>query len=652
MKISWRIKGPQWIPDAEFARTLALLREQRGAVGELALVFDDQYGLTHGWQPEAAVREQGAVLARRIGALRETGFASVGINLWPSTGEYGTLDFSCGWLPKLPFQNMVHADGRIDDKGGCLTDPACLAHLRLRGDVMAAARPDFVWIDEYRGNVCYCPRCLAAFDGGRWERPALVAALEAPDNGALRRAWTDFSGQAKAVAFTRTLREALDAVDPGIGLALMIVGTDITQDRGDFAPAMIQAGRITKLRPGHGWYNDYDLRGILRKAAESGRLIQRLGAGIADLQHEWEHWPGGTLDKSRQATVVEITAALFAGNTGVAMNDGPFIDGVDELMRDDMRTLASWHAGWNRLTGFLAGTEPVGLHLVAPPDVLVRTPVTGGWMAQNRRITEAFACADAWQLFGFPVSPRRQDATGILLTGAIAKALGDEELTAVLAGFAILDGEAAEVLAARGFAVLTGVTAGPWRSDTAERFTDHPGNGPFAGRQRWRAYGDGRPLTPADPAVEVLGRLQRLDGSAELGAATTCFRNRLGGRVAVLAYDAWQLVGSPHRWLQLQNLVAWGSGGEVPLRFDQLRRVAPFVRRSADRTRTAVLLLNLGIDPTGTMTITLPAGSTRFTLLHADGSETALLATPAGATIQVQVPELAAAAMAIILGRG
>lgn len=651
MKISWRIKGTQWIPDVEFGRTLDLLREQRAVVDEIALVFDDPYGLTHGWQPEAAIRAQGTVLARRISDLKAAGFASVGVNLWPSTGERGVLEFSCGWLPKLPFQNLVGPDGSVDEKGGCITDPACLAHLRLRGDCMAAARPDFVWIDEYRGNVCYCQRCLAAFDGGRWrERVALLAALETPENGALRRAWVDFCGRAKAEAFTRTLREALDVVDPGICLGLMIVGTDISQNVGDFAPAMLKAGRISRLRPGHGWYADYDMRGILRKSAETGRLIQRLGGGIDDIQHEWEHWPGGTLDKSQHATVVEITAALMAGNTGVAMNDGPFIDGVDELMRDDMRTLATWRPAWRRLTGFLKGTEPVGLHLIAPPDAWARTSVTDGWQAQGRRITEAFAYADAWQLFGFPLSPRQQDATGILLAGPIAKALSDSELTTILSGFAILDGEAAEVLALRGLSSLTGVSAGPWRSDTAERLTDHPFNGAYAGRQRWRAYGDGRVLQPTEAGVVVLGRLLRMDGVADLGASTTCFTNRLGGRVAVLGYEAWQLVGSPHRWLQLQNLIAWGSGDDVPLRFDRLRRVAPFVRRSADRQRCAVLLLNMGVDPTGTMTVTLPAGSSHFVLLNADGSESPLEAQPNGKTIRVQVPDLPAWGMAIVLG--
>ncbi len=162
---------------------------------------------------------------------------------------------------------------------------------------------------------------MQGFEGGRFaDRESLVAALNDPGNGALRRKWSDYAA-ARLAAYCRAVREAVDEVDPAIETPFMSVGYGHTTYAGNYIGQCMKALRARSARPGHGFYWDETPMGLFDKAYEMARQVVDLpDEALDDVQYEEESYPRTPLNKAPDTRLIEMAVSIWGGCTGVAMN--------------------------------------------------------------------------------------------------------------------------------------------------------------------------------------------------------------------------------------------------------------------------------------------------------------------------------------------
>ncbi len=134
--------------------------------------------------------------------------------------------------------------------------------------------------------------------------------------------------------------------------------------------------------------------------------------------------------------------------------------------------------------------------------------------------------------FGIPYANSAEEASVTVLSEDAAR-LSDEELRAILARNAILDGRAALILTAHGFGDLCGVEATEWSGPVASFETLEDGS-------RINTKINAVLLRPLSPAAKVKSRLWHrsaalADDADEVAPGSVFFANELGGRVFTFA---------------------------------------------------------------------------------------------------------------------
>ena len=652
-KISWRIKACHYESDEQFERLLALFAGHREVVNEIAL-FIGNLVIWHAYEPLEDLAAKAKVARKRLEQLRAKGFTNLGMNVWPTFGA------EClGWeqCPPLPFQPAVSFDGSVAHSTACIQTPEFLTYTRKRYALVAGAHPEFIWVDDDTRMTdlgiafpCFCDTCLSVFEAGAWKRrEELVAALNSPQKGALRKKWIEFN-TTKLERLCSEIKQAIHTVDPGIDIGWMTVGPTHSTYSGRY---IYRCGRILggrRGRPGHGFYTDEKPRDLIGKALEVGRQLREYPHNLTDIQYEYEDYPSIVLNKSLQTAANEITTALAMGCTGVAMNTLHLGSGsLDENM-PLLERLAVERPAWGTLAASCHGLPLRGLWPANTPMMMANRSIQDhGWFNEGDPLYN-ITLPNQWTELGFAFTNDPVAACAVLLAGNVADAFSDDELRKMLSGAVFMDVHALQVLHKRGLGDLTGVKPGEQFSGVLERMTDHELNGSYAGNERCTYVDSGWALQSTDKKTEVLANLMLVSGH-DRGPCLTAYRNGTGGRVVVMSYAPWTHLGRPSKWHQLRALVDWATENEMPLVFDRPIRVTPFVRMSPDGTRFVIVLLNNGLDPTGPLSFTIRVKGTRVWLVQSSGARVPLRTQKAGGNgFTVTLDNLPAWQMAILVG--
>ncbi len=272
---------------------------------------------------------------------------------------------------------------------------------------------------------------------------------------------------------------AIDKVDPKIDIGFMTAGPGWSSYSGGNQPRWLKTMRATRVRPGGGFYVDYNPSDMLYKAYETARQCVLYEGKIADVQYELENFIYQKLDKAAQSVLNECTLALAAGCNGIAFN----------ALNDTIRSMDDYE-------DLLAGIErmqPVWREFIRAADGL---PLRGLWPAWNRHLAARREVDHNWfdnpgeydfnhavnlVGVGLPLAAGRETSCGTILTGRLAEIFSDRELREMLSGGAMIDGPTLEVLHRRRLGKLAGVKVGKtYDNGVWETLTDHPLNGPFA----------------------------------------------------------------------------------------------------------------------------------------------------------------------------
>ena len=602
LKLSWRIGLPHWETDEAFGRLLDLAREHRSVVDEVALFETITH---HLYIPLDVYALRMEMAAKRLDAFRDARIPSAGINVLCTIGH---INEGWSYMPPLPFQAMVGHDGGVSTGCACPNSPEMRAYVQAKYKLVAAARPDFIWVDDdirmhHHGVAwgCFCPVCLALFArraGRTYGREELATAFDDPAQGPLRQLWVE-QNIATLEALLADVAAAIHEVGPKIVIGKMSAGPGWTTYSGQAFERWFTALQATKARPGGGFYSDATPMEMVRKAIDCGWQRASLPASVTDVQYELENFPYQRLKKSATAVVNECTLALAYGLNGVAFNMLA-LDYEDFLPL--LERIPPARPLWEQWVAHTAGLPTAGLWPAWSSQLMAKRSVRQGehWLGWHPQydITRPVTLAE----IGLPIAADAPGC-GAVLCGRVAEAFSDDELKGMLAGGLLMDSTALEVLTERGLAHLTGVRLAT-RLDNGmmERFTDDALNGGSAGQLRdariefWgNARGMADILEPVAAGVRILTTLEDYFYRPQ-GPSMTAFDNELGGRVVVMGYAPWIFLHSVGKRLQLQNVADWISRGSMPVRVDQAVPLVSVVRMSADRQRGAVVLLNAGMD--------------------------------------------------------
>lgn len=604
--ISFRIGVPLWRPEARFEEVLSLLDEHPGLADEIALFTSE----THPPLPLREVAQRAEILERRMAAARKRGYAA-GVNVLSTLGHHEEdLAHSLG----EDYPRMTDIEGRVCRGTLCPEHERVHEYVRELYRTVALAGPDFVWVDDDVRCLghwpicggCFCDTCLARFAqecGREYTRETLRAAFDTgspADRLAARRAWLAHN-RGLIGRLLALIEETVHEIRPGLPLGFM-TGDRFGEGYDFDAWAAVLAGpgnAEVRWRPGGGFYSDEHLDGLVAKSHTIGRQVSLLPPAVRNVQSEIENFPYQRLRKAARTTALEAASHIAAGCTGAALN---VLSMYDEPLGEYRALVAELHAS----RGFY--------------DLLVRTfgrqASCGVWGAWGK---DSFAAhnlaAGAWMgngdaplwvppgeemlELGVPAAYAPDAGCVVAMAGDAPMSFPEAELRRMLSGGVYLDARALCRLHERGLGGLAGFrVAGTHDADCIEVFTDHPINGPFAGRRRdgrqsfWKSRASA--LVPSGGA-SALACLQDYAGSEICACCLGVFENELGGRVCVAGYYPWAQLSSLAKASQIKRILRWLSRDALPLYVESFHRAAVWVRRNG-AGGLAFALINTSLD--------------------------------------------------------
>ena len=430
-----------------------------------------------------------------------------------------------GWVPdsRTPFQRTVREDGS-EPYTFCPLGEEFLAYIRGQIATLAAEHPDFFMLDDDTRlitgrNGCYCPLHIAEMErltGRAFTRETLAAAVHGePEtariyNGLLRDS---------ILVLARAIRAELGKVNPATQCSFCCCARDV-HHAADIARALAAPGQELVVRLNNGRYLSETLRDVpawLRRTAAQVAVLK----DDATILAEPDTCPQNRYSTSASVLHQHLSMSLLEG-CGGAKFWITRMGGYEPASGLAYRRILSENSGFYQS---LASLSPhwggVRVPLVTEPDYsLPPRPLGLDWGSA------------VLGRFGIPYA-NSADEAAVTVLSEDATRLSDEELRAILARNAVLDGRAALILTARGFGDLCGVEAAEWSGPVASFETLEDGS-------RINSKINAVLLRSLSPAAKVQSRLWHrsaalADDADEVAPGSVFFANELGGRVFTFA---------------------------------------------------------------------------------------------------------------------
>lgn len=508
---------------------------------------------------------------------------------------------------------MMDELGRTAFPAPCPRSPELHHYIDQMSRHYAAANLSSAWIDDdlrisHHGairNGCFCEVCLGEFSqeqGTTYTRDRLREELSRSDAGAVRLAWSMFSGRSLG-GIARTIARAFHEVCPATRLGMQQIEHETFLDSGpDWMPIheslASETRQPTGARLGSGNYTDHSPRQFIRKAFLINRQISRLPDTVRQICPEIDNFTHNRFGKSAHGTVIEGSLALAMGCNSLSYAILCSDHESPDYHRRLLDKIASYRPFWETYAErtretFAAGIEiPLSPHHAARPLAAGEEPFRWASIEMN----------PMYQLapLGLPFCAASPQASGAILHADAVPGLSDDELKVILSRGAMMNGSAAFQIQERGLGDLLGVRVKRIeRVDVYERMTSDPLNGPFTGKS-WMLWLESSVpaflLEPLDASARALGEYVGLTNEPA-GIATSLAENALGGRVAVFGYFDWVPDPSSARRNQYLAAADWISHERLPVICHSPSQVLLVPRVNAEGKLVSVFVLNASIEP-------------------------------------------------------
>lgn len=638
--ISFRIGAPLWMSEEGLRDLLVLFSDYPGLTDDLVFFL----GGTHAAARLEFIEKQVSILPERMAMVRENGYG-VGINILTTIGHHeenlpGSLSGD--------YCLMTNIDGMVCRGSLCPNDERVRAYVRRLYQMLAAADPDYIWIDDdvrLFGHMpitcgCFCNNCLEVFQdecGECYSRESLMRAFNEdslPRKLQVRKQWLQHNRNT-INRLCNLIEQTVHSVRPGLPIGFM-TGERFFEgyDFDTWVETLAGPEKSEVLwRPGGGFYADGCLMEMVGKSHDIGRQIAYLPENVVRIQSEVENFPYQSLKKSGRVTALEAASHIAAGCTGAAFNvigSNPMF--APAALLDEYRSILSETAAarpfYDLLARVLKRDAPVGLYTGWHKNMIATHNVTkDDWLSGD---IEAMADSHAIEMLeiGLPAAYLPENAQVTLLSGDTPLAMSESQLDCVLSSGVYMDAEALTRLNEMGYAELTGFDVqGFVTDDGIETLSECLLNGPSAGsfrdcRQSFKWWL--RPaavLVPKDAKCAALAQLIDYGGNVLAKCCMGLYENRLGGRVCIAGYYPWTFLQSQTKSTQLKSVTRWLSRDRLIAYVSSFHKINLWTREMGNGVQ-AVVLMNCCLDTTEGLTLMLLTRATEVAVFDMCGEET------------------------------
>lgn len=572
----------------------------------------------------------------------------------------------CGWWitltlksgPDPRWNRMVRMDGTETPMASCPLNPVFRETFARSIAVFAEiARPAFTLTeDDFSINAaalyegCFCPHHLAEFarrTGRSYTREALKDIFERKTPGSLqlRRQWRTLMRDSLA-DFAKAVRDEVDKVAPEIPMGTAQSGSWDHDGDATEAVTRAMAGRnhLPFCRFYGAVYGGENISGIPSLVFHALHTRQHTGKDLR-YYHECDTFPHTRFFTSAASLRVITTAACSFGCDGLLFYTQQILDDPNE---EDAysRMLVEEYRRFETISAAARQCRVKGVRIHHDPFwSSVRPEMNSGWI-------ESLAA------FGIPAASLPAGVT--FLSGSQPESFSDAELKELLSSALILDGDAALCLQERGYGAYLGVkigenpVTGTEQYDLGGRELIEPAFvSECRGRHMHRAdffaprgKGSMHELIPQDPGCEIITRTVTFQ-QKPLGIGMTRFRNRLGGKVAVMGMGVCGNHSSSlfnyRRQQLIQELVIRCCDEFVIARGNA--RVYTIMNEASDPEKAGfsgmLTLTNLNSDDLDSVTLHLPPKWRKFSVwqrLDQDGGWVDFPYSREDASIRLELP--------------
>jgi len=630
--IAFRIGVTQWEPEGRYRELLALFEKYKGVTDEITFFTS----ATHPPLPLDTIRKRCEILADRIRQAKALGYRA-GINILSTMGHHEEN------LPNSlsgDFTNLTDINGNVSRGAFCPNDPRHQAYARELYRLVAAANPDYIWVDDDVrlaghmpiGQTCFCDNCLSIFEkesGTKYTRASLRDAANnhaAPEQrNAVRKAWLDHN-RATINRLFMLIEQTVHEAKPGLPLGFM-TGDRFSEgyDFDHWAETLAGPKHAPVYwRPGGGYYEDSSTGGLVGKSHDIGRQVSVLPPSVQLIESEIENFPYQRLMKAAHITVVEAGSHMGSGCTGAAfnvlsMNDEP-LDEFEPLIA----RIRQARPFYDLMAKHLGRAKPVGVFPAWNKDTALSSDFPGGdWF--NSWGGGYLGTASHLLDVGLPTAYSAEKAKVTLLFRQSVAAMSKEDIAKTLSAGVYTDAETLAMLNQMGYQDLTGIAVEEALPiDCIDELTAHPLNGAYAGRQRDARQSfyhvPGYRLKLVDPKAETLARLVDYTGKEKAATSMAVFENRLGGRICVSGYYPWTFQHSLSKTAQMKAVMRWLSRDQLPAYVASYHKISLWARQPGE-SRLAIALVNSSFDPADQLTLALLTSAAKVKVYDMDGKE-------------------------------
>lgn len=352
--------------------------------------------------------------------------------------------------PLMHWGALVGPGGEQCVRASC---PRQEAFLQVIEETMATycqeVHPRVVWLDDdlrltqrYPAiHSCYCDTCIALFNtryGYTYDRATLIDDMAVnADNGLLRHRWIDFCQEGLACVAEAAAR-GVHRVSPETTMGFQHVNFHTSMLEGYDWNKIFDAyervtGHVPCSRPGNGYYNDHEPRGMIVKGMDLARQIRRLNSNINEIAPEIEGYLHRASGKSGHGLCVETMFYLAMGATQMSYaiicgNQEP----MDWYASHYFKQLDRWHDFAEKYVYFNHGTEPGGI------DPYLSRELNYGVPSPTEDALRWGATASGGQIYelaalGFPFCPDGNRPALLMLDESGVAGMSDQELQYLMA---------------------------------------------------------------------------------------------------------------------------------------------------------------------------------------------------------------------------
>ena len=568
------------------------------------------------------------LLTAPMDEVRLTGFPSpqvyheIGELVRDVKKELAPHDIEIGWwcAPSLrsgkgPFQYITDIDGSVSETSPCPLGPQfrevfsenIATVVRISRPFMIQFEDDFElsWQPPAVKFGCFCPLHLAEFEKRQkryYTREALVTIFGQvnPQSISLRHDWAEMSRDSLA-GLAGLIREKVDHIAPETRISLCQSGS--ADFDGDFTEAVTLAF-AGKTRPAvrlyGSSYSSDDAASLPSTIFHALYSRQHLPADF-EFFHESDTYPHTRFFMSASKIKCLMTAAFAYRFDDSLFYATQYLDNPQEET-GYLKMFSEESGRFRSLQEAVKATQVTGCEILYRPFGHIANPFKG-----KRPDMPSNAWINITGRFGIPHTSVNGKVK--LISGNITDTMSDEEITSLLGGSLFLDGSAAFCLFKRGFGELIGAGVSPGKGADfcfeglrdSKNFSNIQGSLMYnlifapAGSEGGSFY----ILQPSDKSEILTDFLD--SGEKPVIPGMVRFENRLGGRVAITAFDLngnrSSTVFNYKKKELLRQTIEWLGNQQLPVFVKDLPNVFCIFNRSDTGNHGIATIISLCADP-------------------------------------------------------